>query len=546
MGHLRYAVTKSGFLSTVTSEFDHIRTMGGNISCSRNVQEAEIVPDSCQPLTASQKNDGCAELDDLLEYEYPFENLVFEGGGNKGVAYCGSLMVLNNLGVLDKVKRLSGASAGAMLAALISVGFSEDEILDFLAQDVGRIFLDHKWGYFSLLPNLVNLYGWNPGHKVYDWFGEVLGKKTGNPDITFMEVYKRYGKELCIVVTNVNHMAVEYCHPKTTPHMPVRLSLRMSISIPGVFAPPRYGIGKGEEKCYVDGGLLCNYPIHSFDGWWLSMDRNDTFLTRLRPLDKMLKFYDKSARFGTYNSKTLGFLLFSENEPEIMRTHLEERLKDFNTNEYPVTNLSKKKNEKGEKRFKESEKHEEIAEAFDKLMKVIDEHNPEHQQAVDLTLFSAALQDSDLTKNDQILLFEKEIQNKDDIKKAFETLDINKNNQIEYQELVTFLGFKGVDVQSRFLGYSGQDITDLQSFLTALFDTMITNTKRAFVEERDKDRTVGINTGYIDTTDFTLEEEDRKFLIRQGWNGTVAFFKEYVQKNRTSLKRSNTSSSYSS
>lgn len=67
--------------------------MGTNISCSRNIQEAEIVPESCEPLTASQKNDGCAELGHLLTYEYPFENLVFEGGGNKGVAYCGSLMV---------------------------------------------------------------------------------------------------------------------------------------------------------------------------------------------------------------------------------------------------------------------------------------------------------------------------------------------------------------------------------------------------------------------------------------------------------------------
>ena len=49
--------------------------------------------------------------------------------------------MLNQLGILQKVKRLSGASAGAMLAALLSVGFSENEILDFLGQDIGRIFL---------------------------------------------------------------------------------------------------------------------------------------------------------------------------------------------------------------------------------------------------------------------------------------------------------------------------------------------------------------------------------------------------------------------
>jgi hypothetical protein len=27
------------------------------------------------------------------DYDFPFENLVFEGGGNKGLAYCGAIQV---------------------------------------------------------------------------------------------------------------------------------------------------------------------------------------------------------------------------------------------------------------------------------------------------------------------------------------------------------------------------------------------------------------------------------------------------------------------
>lgn len=30
---------------------------------------------------------------DIHKYEFPFENLVFEGGGNKGLAYCGAVRV---------------------------------------------------------------------------------------------------------------------------------------------------------------------------------------------------------------------------------------------------------------------------------------------------------------------------------------------------------------------------------------------------------------------------------------------------------------------
>lgn len=48
-----------------------------------------------------------------------------------------------------------------------------------------------------------------------------------------MQVYERYGKELCIVVTNLNMMNAEYFHPKTTPEVPVRQAVRMSMAIPG-------------------------------------------------------------------------------------------------------------------------------------------------------------------------------------------------------------------------------------------------------------------------------------------------------------------------
>lgn len=45
--------------------------------------------------------------------------------------------------------------------------------------------------------------------------------------------YKKTGLELCIIVTNVNHMTEEYCHVKTTPDMPIRTAVRMSMAIPG-------------------------------------------------------------------------------------------------------------------------------------------------------------------------------------------------------------------------------------------------------------------------------------------------------------------------
>ena len=48
-----------------------------------------------------------------------------------------------------------------------------------------------------------------------------------------LQVYQKYGNTLCIVVTNLSQMTTEYCHPKTTPDMPIRVAIRMSMAIPG-------------------------------------------------------------------------------------------------------------------------------------------------------------------------------------------------------------------------------------------------------------------------------------------------------------------------
>jgi len=62
------------------------------------------------------------------------ENLVFEGGGVKGIAYAGAVQSLKNHNLLDKVKRVAGTSAGASTAMLLSIGCSPEEIKDFVGK----------------------------------------------------------------------------------------------------------------------------------------------------------------------------------------------------------------------------------------------------------------------------------------------------------------------------------------------------------------------------------------------------------------------------
>lgn len=108
------------------------------------------------------------------DHSFPFENLVFEGGGSKGHAYSGAVKALEELGLVSQIKRFAGASAGAMTASLLAVGYDSKDLQGFLSQDLSLMLLDAKFGILSLLPNLLTGYGWNPAARLYNWFGELL------------------------------------------------------------------------------------------------------------------------------------------------------------------------------------------------------------------------------------------------------------------------------------------------------------------------------------------------------------------------------------
>ena len=56
--------------------------------------------------------------------KYPFRNLVFEGGGVKGIAYVGALRELKKRGILPMIQRAGGTSAGAINAVLLALRYS--------------------------------------------------------------------------------------------------------------------------------------------------------------------------------------------------------------------------------------------------------------------------------------------------------------------------------------------------------------------------------------------------------------------------------------
>jgi arachidonate 5-lipoxygenase len=66
------------------------------------------------------------------------------------------------------------------------------------------------------------------------WIFNAFRMLINNNYLSF-KVYDQFNKELCLIVVNVDTSEEMYCHVKTTPEMPVRLAVRMSMSFPGTF-----------------------------------------------------------------------------------------------------------------------------------------------------------------------------------------------------------------------------------------------------------------------------------------------------------------------
>eukprot|EP00218_Dolichomastix_sp_CCMP3274_P000317 CAMPEP_0170159126 /NCGR_PEP_ID=MMETSP0033_2-20121228/69979_1 /TAXON_ID=195969 /ORGANISM="Dolichomastix tenuilepis, Strain CCMP3274" /LENGTH=132 /DNA_ID=CAMNT_0010396593 /DNA_START=42 /DNA_END=437 /DNA_ORIENTATION=+ len=94
------------------------------------------------------------------------------------------------------------------------------------------------------------------------------------------------------------------------------------MSLPGILYPwieEVLGTDKKREKHhFVDGGWLCNYPIFAFDGTFLSLKPENSFLSSLSSFDNGMSLADSRLRRGrvgrfsaNLNTKSLGFQVIS-------------------------------------------------------------------------------------------------------------------------------------------------------------------------------------------------------------------------------------------
>jgi predicted acylesterase/phospholipase RssA len=245
-------------------------------------------------------------------------DLVFEGGGAKGLAFVGALTGLEKAG--HTPRRVIGTSAGSITALLVAAGYNAAECLaainertpdgrsrfaSFLqtpeiAEDTEinsslRFWLKTELDN-PLVPNLIepvvdkmtsdllkkNLTrhlisllafgGWFAGENLLAYLKEKLdagGRSLGST--TLAEFYKRTGRDLSVVASDTTGREMLVLNHRTAPNCPTTWAVRMSMSCPFVWQEvvwqKEWGLYRGRDLAghtVVDGGLLSNFPIKLF------------------------------------------------------------------------------------------------------------------------------------------------------------------------------------------------------------------------------------------------------------------------------------------
>ena len=165
-----------------------------------------------------------------------------------GPASMGIYSLIGTLKALEPklvdVREISGASAGSILALMLALGMSVDEILEVsLSLDISKLVKVRIGSFF-------NKFGFVDMEPIRDILVTICGS-----DPTFEELdMKVYIAAYCL-----NSSSTEYFSRDTHPRMKVIDAVCMSIAVPLIFS-----CGKYQGRTYIDGATQEQYPVTPF------------------------------------------------------------------------------------------------------------------------------------------------------------------------------------------------------------------------------------------------------------------------------------------
>ena len=176
---------------------------------------------------------------------------LFGGGAIRGAAYVGAVKAMDEVGI--RPTNLAGSSVGAIVAALMAVGYSYKEIKEVFLDVNFNLFKDLQFG---LGPN----FALSKGEYFLDWIRELIEKKYYGKDYEKGKnravTFKYIEKNLTIITTDISNFECQAFSKTNTPDFEIATAVRISSSMPGLMTPYEYN-----KELLVDGDLQKSMPM---------------------------------------------------------------------------------------------------------------------------------------------------------------------------------------------------------------------------------------------------------------------------------------------
>ena len=186
----------------------------------------------------------------------PIQHLVLSGGGPTAIKYLGTLKQLEMDGIWNSLnlKSIYGTSAGGILGVMLCCKHDWITLTDYI--------IKRPWeNAFKISPDEVfNMYS---KKGIVDirffeiFFKPLFAAKNISINITMKEFYELSGIDLHLFTLELNEFKMHDLSYKTHPDMQVLTAVYMTSSIPVLFSPVCI-----DGHCYIDGGLVNNYPLN--------------------------------------------------------------------------------------------------------------------------------------------------------------------------------------------------------------------------------------------------------------------------------------------
>jgi predicted acylesterase/phospholipase RssA len=221
------------------------------------------------------------------------KHLVISGGGPTMIQSLAAIEYLENKNFINMkdLETIYGTSAGAIVAVLICLKYDWETINDYIIkrpwQDVFPIkaqnILDSysKKGLFDI-------------KTIEKCFKPLLDAKDLSLEITLEEFFNFSKIEIHFFTFEINEFKLEDISYLNYPKLPLLVAIQMTCGLPVLVTPVCL-----EKKCYVDGGIVCNYSLK----YCVESGKKEDEILGLK------NKYDKDNSFIDDNSNMMDFIM---------------------------------------------------------------------------------------------------------------------------------------------------------------------------------------------------------------------------------------------